>query len=349
LKNPEKWWGKVTEKDAKLALELKKNLTASNQTSKIIDITSVAFSKERTDGKRLKSVSFYVAYYVKGSSGKMVKDTKGQAKRYTKKVTITADQFKNALGLRSKYVTSLKSITTTYQLTILGNGHGVGMSQSGAGAMAKKGKGFREILAFYYPNTELKNDRMISIPTKPLQVTGTINYEGVNIRKSPSLTGIKLGTGKLNQSVTVLGKSGEWFKIRTGTLTGYIHEEYVNIHQEITYNSGITPITSGRIQSLGAPVVREKNTLYVPAAGLTKRYGMNYKVSGSSFTIMNGKNKITASLSSNTATVNGKKISLSVRPKLIYKAVYVPASFLKETGIATYYEEKAESVLWINK
>lgn len=35
-------------------------------------------------------------------------------------------------------------------------GHGVGMSQRGAKAMAKAGKTYREILAFYYPGTELE-------------------------------------------------------------------------------------------------------------------------------------------------------------------------------------------------
>ena len=34
-------------------------------------------------------------------------------------------------------------------------GHGVGMSQRGAKAMAQAGKNYREILAFYYPGTEI--------------------------------------------------------------------------------------------------------------------------------------------------------------------------------------------------
>ena len=34
-------------------------------------------------------------------------------------------------------------------------GHGVGMCQHGAAGMAASGAGFREILAYYYPNTTL--------------------------------------------------------------------------------------------------------------------------------------------------------------------------------------------------
>lgn len=48
-------------------------------------------------------------------------------------------------------------------------GHGVGMSQRGAKAMAKAGKTYKEILAFYYPGTEIQTiedeggDRMVSV------------------------------------------------------------------------------------------------------------------------------------------------------------------------------------------
>jgi stage II sporulation protein D len=37
-----------------------------------------------------------------------------------------------------------------------GYGHGVGLCQAGAAEMAKEGKGYREILAFYFPSTSLQ-------------------------------------------------------------------------------------------------------------------------------------------------------------------------------------------------
>lgn len=40
-----------------------------------------------------------------------------------------------------------------------GYGHGVGMCQWGANGMAKRGKGYREILARYYPGTAVSGDR----------------------------------------------------------------------------------------------------------------------------------------------------------------------------------------------
>ena len=39
--------------------------------------------------------------------------------------------------------------------TVTGYGHGVGMSQYGADKMARQGADYREILAHYYPGTEL--------------------------------------------------------------------------------------------------------------------------------------------------------------------------------------------------
>jgi len=42
-----------------------------------------------------------------------------------------------------------------FRFTGEGYGHGVGMCQFGANGMARRGAGFREILARYYPGTEL--------------------------------------------------------------------------------------------------------------------------------------------------------------------------------------------------
>ena len=43
-----------------------------------------------------------------------------------------------------------------FTFSVTGYGHGVGLSQYGANAMARAGSGWREILAHYYPGTELR-------------------------------------------------------------------------------------------------------------------------------------------------------------------------------------------------
>lgn len=69
--------------------------------------------------------------------------------------TLTGLKVREALGLRSP-VFSVSYANGLFTFTTKGYGHGVGMSQHGANALAKQGKTYKEILAHYYPGTELK-------------------------------------------------------------------------------------------------------------------------------------------------------------------------------------------------
>ena len=51
---------------------------------------------------------------------------------------------------------SVETSGDSLSFTTYGYGHGVGMSQYGANDMAKEGKTYQEILAHYYPGTQLK-------------------------------------------------------------------------------------------------------------------------------------------------------------------------------------------------
>lgn len=66
----------------------------------------------------------------------------------------TGQELREIFGLRSAAfeVTYAEDVFT---FTTRGYGHGVGMSQYGANAMAKEGKDYKEILAYYYPGAEL--------------------------------------------------------------------------------------------------------------------------------------------------------------------------------------------------
>lgn len=70
------------------------------------------------------------------------------------KAELDGVQVRMLFGLRSS------NFTVTYEngqftFTVVGYGHGVGMSQTGAMAMAEQGYTYDEILAWYYPGTEL--------------------------------------------------------------------------------------------------------------------------------------------------------------------------------------------------
>lgn len=78
-----------------------------------------------------------------------------------KKIIIGLKEFKgtdirNFFNLRSSnFKINYISENKKFFITTFGYGHGVGMSQFGANDMAKKGKNYKEILAWYYPGTEL--------------------------------------------------------------------------------------------------------------------------------------------------------------------------------------------------
>ena len=69
-------------------------------------------------------------------------------------VSVSGQDVRTALSLRSAAFT-VEAETDSITITTKGYGHGVGMSQYGANAMAKNGATWREILAYYYPETTL--------------------------------------------------------------------------------------------------------------------------------------------------------------------------------------------------
>lgn len=70
----------------------------------------------------------------------------------------TGTELRQKLNLRSTAFI-INAVGDTVTITTKGFGHRVGMSQYGADAMALQGSGYAEILAYYYPGTEL-----VSIP-----------------------------------------------------------------------------------------------------------------------------------------------------------------------------------------
>lgn len=72
--------------------------------------------------------------------------------------SISGDQFRKAVGYGAIKSTrfSMKNVKNEISFSGRGNGHGVGLCQWGAKQRALDGFGSGEILAYYYPGTELK-------------------------------------------------------------------------------------------------------------------------------------------------------------------------------------------------
>ena len=69
--------------------------------------------------------------------------------------TISGTPLRRALGLRSTCFT-VQYQSGNFSFTTRGYGHGVGLSQWGTKAMAEQGKSYADILAHYYPGTQLQ-------------------------------------------------------------------------------------------------------------------------------------------------------------------------------------------------
>ncbi|WP_294499532.1 SpoIID/LytB domain-containing protein [uncultured Gemmiger sp.] len=67
---------------------------------------------------------------------------------------VTGPQMRSALSLRSACF-AIAWQDGQFVITTRGYGHGVGLSQAGARAMAAGGSSWREILAYYFPGTEI--------------------------------------------------------------------------------------------------------------------------------------------------------------------------------------------------
>lgn len=76
------------------------------------------------------------------------------AEVYFEGAVLTGNELRRALGLKSAaFTVTIDGAQITF--FCMGYGHGVGMSQVGAEAMAEAGAAYAEILAHYYPGTEL--------------------------------------------------------------------------------------------------------------------------------------------------------------------------------------------------
>lgn len=69
-------------------------------------------------------------------------------------IRMSGEAFRQALELPSASFTYTRE-GDTIVFTCRGAGHGMGLSQFGADSMAKEGKGWREILNYYFPNAQV--------------------------------------------------------------------------------------------------------------------------------------------------------------------------------------------------
>lgn len=124
------------------------------------DKLSPAYSSELTVKESdFKSIMEKEGAILDSAPDKWIGEIKNTTTGMVKTITIGGKEFK---GTDIRKYFSLRSSTFTcaykdgvFTFSVKGYGHGAGMSQYGADFMARQGANYKEILAHYYPNTEI--------------------------------------------------------------------------------------------------------------------------------------------------------------------------------------------------
>jgi SpoIID/LytB domain protein len=156
LSNPNLWWNSTNERDGSFTSKLKTWLNQngySNKQIKIVSIKELSFH-DKTESGRVSRGNLEFTFLVKDKF-----DSSGKLELQTASMTnVVADKIRSFIGMsimKSTLITEINESSTAFSLAGLGFGHGVGMSQHGANNRANAGHSYRDILAFYFPGTNL--------------------------------------------------------------------------------------------------------------------------------------------------------------------------------------------------
>ena len=215
----------------------------------------------------------------------------------------------------------LFTLQTTEDQCILqgaGYGHGIGMSQYGARQMAEEGLVVSDILAFYYPGTDLKTLSLnapaaaeesagtASEKTASVADTGDTNAEedrygtvdvttSLNVRQGPGLQYQKTGTLSDGTRVRILLSQEEWTQIQAGDITGYVYTAYVKPDTAAEQNPTPEPTQQEQppTEDAAPPPNKERqrgivtaSALYVRSGPSTKNHQMGLYVRGAQVEII---------------------------------------------------------------
>ncbi len=134
---------------------------------------------------------------------------------------------------------TLSQTASGWTLTARRWGHGVGLSQRGAQQMANEGLGHDSILNFYYPGAQQTQSNFVRAPYEQKPTgdivigMGTVMLSkassSLNIRKSASTSSSVAGSVKHGTQVEVMKYEGDWVKVRSGKVAGYVQNKYLTV------------------------------------------------------------------------------------------------------------------------
>ncbi|MDL4839741.1 SpoIID/LytB domain-containing protein [Aquibacillus rhizosphaerae] len=147
------WWKNTKEKDEKITTSMKKWLKKNGYPGeiKILTINDFKLSPKKYASERSIDGSITIEFLQKLFDGTILFQV-------LKREDVNLNQIRPIIGgdiFKSYLIESLAEEEEVYKMEGKGYGHGVGMSQWGAFNMGEKGKTYREIIEYYYPDTTI--------------------------------------------------------------------------------------------------------------------------------------------------------------------------------------------------
>lgn len=152
----------------------------------------------------------------------------------------TTAYIKSAVNLRKSASTSsavVKVLTAGEKITITSKSI-VGWYKVKAGT--KTGYVGRTYVTYTKPKTTTTAKKTTTTTTK----TGWVTASSLAVRKKASDSAAKVTTLKKNAQVTITGTSGNWYKVKVGSVTGYVKKAYISTSKVVSSN--VTAKTTGQ-------------------------------------------------------------------------------------------------------
>lgn len=190
-----------------------------------------------------------------------------------------------------------------------------------------------------------------SVAAVGTRVTGRVNVNVANIRRSASTSSAIVGRATLNQNVNILGRSGEFYQVQSGSVRGFIHVNLLTINQRLSNNTHIAVVINGRVTNVEGNALVRNNTVYVPLKGVADNLRMTYQWNRTTnrITVRDSRSNVIMNINNRAATVNGRSVRLTNAPEKLHSRAYVSLRTLNETTQARTHWDSRARVVWISR
>ena len=180
------------------------------------------------------------------------------------------------LGKLKKEITSLKSTITTLEGEVKKLSSNSGSSSSGSSNSGSS-------------NSGSSNSGSSSSSTSSIG-TAVVTANSLNVRSGAGTNYSKVGEVTKGTKVTLLEKSGSWYKIKSGSITGWVSGDYLNVTLNSSSSGSSSSTTkTGTVTANSLNVRSGAGTNYSKVGALSKGTKVTIlKTSGSWYQIKSG-------------------------------------------------------------